>query len=475
MPSLGLAMIVKNGAETLRECLNSVSGLADQIVIADTGSSDGTPQLARELGAEVFDFPWQDDFAKARNAALQALTTDWVLVLDADEELDAEARTAIPSLLGNSRFGGYGVTLRNYLPLKFGVGGHAPSIRPIQSPVRRAAGARTYADFKLYRLFRRHPDIYYTGRVHELIEPQIRAHGLQFGPANFMIHHFGHVISMDKMRAKDELYRRLGILKIQDSPDDPQSWTEIGQLEYERFHNYTTAMEYLKKALALPGHSNIPYLSLANLYVDIQANDRALELLARVSMKGRSAGAKENIRGDALYNLGQLKGARSAYLRALELLAEDARIASKLGLTEVRLGLKKNGLARVARALKAAPDIYEVHDRMIKAYILMGLLPQAAEAAEQLAAVHRIAAAFLRAASICGQMKDWKTAETLVDQGLELFPHDAELLKARAELQREAGSVAPSAGMISVHRVELGTTVQRERPENALVHDRSLG
>jgi hypothetical protein len=72
-------------------------------------------------------------------------------------------------------------------------------------------------------------------------------------------------------------------------------------------------------------------------------------------------------------------------------------------------------------------------------------------------------------------MKDWKTAETLVDQGLELFPHDAELLKARAELQREAGSVAPSAGMISVHRVELGTTVQRERPENALVHDRSLG
>jgi tetratricopeptide (TPR) repeat protein len=290
-----------------------------------------------------------------------------------------------------------------------------------------------------------------------------------------MIHHFGHLISMDKMRAKDELYRRLGILKIQDSPDDPQSWTEIGQLEYERFHNYTTAMEYLKKALALPGHSNIPYLSLANLYVDIQANDRALELLARVSMKGRSAGAKENIRGDALYNLGQLKGARSAYLRALELLAEDARIASKLGLTEVRLGLKKNGLARVARALKAAPDIYEVHDRMIKAYILMGLLPQAAEAAEQLAAVHRIAAAFLRAASICGQMKDWKTAETLVDQGLELFPHDAELLKARAELQREAGSVAPSAGMISVHRVELGTTVQRERPENALVHDRSLG
>lgn len=478
MPSLGLAMIVKNGADTLRECLNSVAGLTDQIVIADTGSSDGTPKLAHELGAQVFDFPWQDDFAAARNAALNALTTDWVLVLDDDEELDPGARRAIPPLLGNPRIGGYTVTLRNYLPLRFGVGGHAPSIRPIQTPVRRVAGARTYADFKLYRLFRRHPEIYYTGRVHELIEPRIRAQGLQLASANFMIHHFGHVLSLDQVRAKDELYRRLGLLKIQDSPNDPQAWTEIGQLEYERFRNYTAAIDYLKKALALPGHSNVPYLALANLFVDIQANDRALELLARVSMNGRSAGAKENIRGDALYNLGQLKAARSAYLHALELLAEDARIASKLGLTEVRLGLKKHGLAWLMRALKAAPDAYEVHDRVIKAYILMGMLPQAAEAAQQLAAVHRTAAAILRAASICGQMNDWKTVASLVLQGLELFPRDVELLRARAEFQREAGPFAPSARTISQQSLELGTTVERtsgERPDKALMHNRTFG
>ncbi len=449
MPSLGLAMIVKNGAETLRECLNSVAGLADQIVIADTGSSDGTPHLARELGAEVFDFPWQDDFAKARNAALNALTTDWVLVLDDDEELDPAARHTIPPLLRNARIGGYAVTLRNYLPLRFGVGGHAPSIRPIQTPVRRASGARTYADFMLYRLFRRHAEIYYIGRVHELIEPRIRAQGLELASAAFMIHHFGHLISLDQVHAKDDLYRRLGLLKIQDSPSDPQAWTEIGQLEYERFRNYTAAIDYLKKALALPGHSNIPYLSLANLYVDIQANDRALEVLARVSMKERSAGAKENIRGDALYNLGQLKEARSAYLRAIDVLPEDARLASKLGLTEVRLGVKKNGLARLARALKAAPDAHEVHDRMIKAYILLGQLPQAAEAAEQLATVYPTASAFLRAASIHGQTKDWKTVKNLVVRGLELFPHDAELLKAQAELERQSVTLAARTHTIS--------------------------
>ena len=77
MASLGLAMIVKHSAHSLRECLGSVAGLTDEIVIADTGSTDGSPQLARDLGAKVFDFAWQDDFARARNAAPQALTTDW--------------------------------------------------------------------------------------------------------------------------------------------------------------------------------------------------------------------------------------------------------------------------------------------------------------------------------------------------------------------------------------------------------------
>src|SRR5277367_1611612 len=135
MPSLGLAMIVKNGASTLRECLAIVAGLADQIVIADTGSTDGTAPLARELGATVFDVPWQDDFSHARNAALQALTTDWALVMDDDEELDPEARAKIPSLIENAAVGGYCLTLRNYLPVRFGLGGHAPSVEPNYSGI----------------------------------------------------------------------------------------------------------------------------------------------------------------------------------------------------------------------------------------------------------------------------------------------------------------------------------------------------
>ncbi len=342
MPSLGLAMIVKNGAKTLRECLASVAGVTNQVVIADTGSTDGSPQLARELGANVFDFPWQDHFAQARNAAVQALTTDWVLVMDDDEELASEARAEIPSLLGDPAVAGYLVTLRNHIPVKFGSGGHAPSVKSNDSTMPRAERAAAYAEFAICRLFRRRPEVYYLGRVHEHVEPSIRALGLELRSSNLVIHHFGHLCSPVELQSKNEFYRRLGRLKVQDTPNDPEVWVELGLQEYEQFKNYPAGIECFKKALALnPSYSYVPALSLANLYVEIGSNAEALELLSKVVMTGRSSGAKEHTRGDALYNLGRLKEARPAYIRALNIIPEDMRIASKLGLTEVRLGLKK--------------------------------------------------------------------------------------------------------------------------------------
>ncbi len=432
-------MIVKNGAETLRECVQSVAGLVVQIVIADTGSSDGSVQLARELGAQVFECPWQDDFAQARNAAIRALTTDWALVMDDDEELDSQATLKIPSLLANAGVGGYLVTLRNYIPVKFGSGGHAPSIKPNDSRMPRAQRAGAYADFANCRLFRRHPEIYYVGRVHEHVEPRIRALGLELAPANFVIHHFGHLCSGAELHSKNEFYRNLGRLKVKDSPRDPEAWTELGLQEYEQFRNYSAAIECFNRALLLnPNYPSVPTLSLANLYVEIQADERALELLSSIALKGRAGGERENVRGDALYNLGRLKEARSAYLHALGILPEDARIASKLGLTEVRLGLKKNGLARLTKALKANPEMFEMHDRVIKAYILTEMMTQAAEAAERLAVELPTPATIARAASIRAHMKEWRTAETVITCGLQLFPQNQELLQLKKEVEQES-------------------------------------
>jgi len=87
-PRLALAMIVKNEAAHLARCLDSVRPWVDHMLVLDTGSSDDTIVIAERAGAEVRHFVWCDDFAVARNAALDAVADyDWVLVLDADETL----------------------------------------------------------------------------------------------------------------------------------------------------------------------------------------------------------------------------------------------------------------------------------------------------------------------------------------------------------------------------------------------------
>ena len=87
MARISVVMIVKNEAAVLGRCLDSVTE-ADEIIICDTGSTDGTLEIARRYTEKVFtDYVWEDHFAKARNHALAKATGDWVLSIDADEFL----------------------------------------------------------------------------------------------------------------------------------------------------------------------------------------------------------------------------------------------------------------------------------------------------------------------------------------------------------------------------------------------------
>ncbi len=91
-PTVSLTMIVKNEAHNLTDCLESVQGLVNEIIVVDTGSSDDTREIALRNGAKVFDFPWCDSFAAARNEAVRRATGDWCLWLDADDRIDEENR-----------------------------------------------------------------------------------------------------------------------------------------------------------------------------------------------------------------------------------------------------------------------------------------------------------------------------------------------------------------------------------------------
>lgn len=94
-PRLSVAMIVRDAEDCLAATLDSVRNLADEIVVLDTGSRDSTIRIARQKATTVITRPWTDDFAAARNAALDAVTGDWVLWLDAGETLSPKTAEAL--------------------------------------------------------------------------------------------------------------------------------------------------------------------------------------------------------------------------------------------------------------------------------------------------------------------------------------------------------------------------------------------
>lgn len=104
--TLSLCIIARNEEANLGRAIRSFSGLADEVVVLDTGSTDGTVALAESLGARVVEWAWRDDFGAARNEAFSHAQCEWIFLLDADEELlpghleDLKSTLKEPDVLG---------------------------------------------------------------------------------------------------------------------------------------------------------------------------------------------------------------------------------------------------------------------------------------------------------------------------------------------------------------------------------------
>jgi len=197
------------------------------------------------------------------------------------------------------------------------------------------------------------------------------------------------------------------------------------------------ALNSLKRALALN-----PALGAANflagvIYLDMGQDQQALSSLEHCRGNDEYAVECEHSRGDALHNLGRLKEAEAAYKKGLQQAGHDPQMESKLGYVEVRLGVQA-GFLRMQNAIAALPLGAELHERLIKAYMAAGMLPEAAAAAEQFAATLVHPKTILRAAAIRAHLKQDEQARKIIEHGLEFFPQSVELQQVRAELAARA-------------------------------------
>lgn len=207
MPTLSLAMIVKNEEKNLGHCLASVKGLVDEMVVVDTGSTDGTVALAEGFGARIGHFPWQGDFAAARNESLRLCTGDWVLVMDADEAVDSLDHGKIREAISQANPAAYNLISRNYSETAGSVLLDQVVI-PNNSDYSEGAAYPYYGDAPNLRLFRRYPDLRYEGRVHEVLVPYFTRRNLPLGALDAVVHHFGKV-DYERERHKLTFYLEL--------------------------------------------------------------------------------------------------------------------------------------------------------------------------------------------------------------------------------------------------------------------------
>ena len=228
--TLSLSMIVRNEAERIAACLESVRGFADELVVLDTGSSDDTVAIAERCGAVVHHMRWPGDFAPARNEALRHVSGEWVLVLDADEQLLPEAREPLRELMAQPD-----LLLINLLRFE--------------------RGARQSPYSNVSRLFRRHPALSWSGAYHAMVDDsvaallQAEAHWrLTDCPVPALLHD-GYRPELLASGCKAQRLREAMETELARNPGDPYTCAKLGSLEVSE-GNRERGLALLEQGLA---------------------------------------------------------------------------------------------------------------------------------------------------------------------------------------------------------------------------------
>ena len=233
--TISLCMIVKNEEENLPRCLYSIKDYVDEIIIVDTGSTDRTVEIANDFGAKVFIHPWEGNFSKARNYSLKYATCDWILILDADHELEKADAHKLSETIKDKE--------ANYVFFR------------VYDTYKESKNLAVY-DFGL--LFRNHIGFHYSGIVHNAL---ITTDAI-IKKSNIRIYHHGYNLSEEKMDEKFERTSTLLKKQIETDSHNPVPHMYLGISHMDR-RMYESAIKHSKRAISLSednGSNKIDFL-----------------------------------------------------------------------------------------------------------------------------------------------------------------------------------------------------------------------
>lgn len=287
--TLSLCMIVKNEEDVLERALQAVT-FADEIIVVDTGSTDGTKAVAEKYTDKIFDFKWRDDFAAARNFAIEKATCDYWMWLDADDVIPVSTARGIASIMKSMD----GSTDAVMLPYSLGCDDKG---KPLYT-------------FYRERILKNGVGFKWRGRVHEAV------------PLRGNVVRAPYSIVHSKPQGKTSGTRNLDIYRKMKKEGEHFGPRETYYYARELYHNgeYSSAADEFEKFLTMKGGflPNIKdaHLMLSKAYTKLGKRDRALNTLLKSLAFGEPSGEIACEIGLAFFSRGDYKTAAYWFERA---------------------------------------------------------------------------------------------------------------------------------------------------------------
>ena len=232
-PLLSIGMIFKNEIRCLERCMKSLEPLRQavscELVMADTGSDDGSREIAEKYADILFDFPWINDFSAARNAVMDRCSGVWYLSIDADEWLDKNIEELVSFLKADRPFEWASLHIFNY-----------------DTPELENGGA--YADFITIRMARMSTGIRFEGRIHEHWDIENHSHVTHL-LSKTVLHHDGYLFT-NQAQALAKARRNMELLQIQ-LEQDPENLVTL--LQCAECAAKEESIRYVQRALDANG------------------------------------------------------------------------------------------------------------------------------------------------------------------------------------------------------------------------------
>lgn len=319
MQTLTVCIIAKNEENTIKDCLESIKSVTNEIIVVDTGSTDNTKEIASQYTDKIYDFVWCDDFSAARNETLKHATSDWILVIDCDERLSDPER------------------LKKLLEYK-----NVDAWLLVQETP--CENNKTLCHTT--RLFRNHKNIYWQNKIHEVVDVSILQNNYNIGKSSLTLKHLEkpkdlsskYQWYLDILATDYEnplRYYYIGVCNIAlGNYGDGAAYLqealteELGKGMKALLHlliadyflikeDFYKAIIHCSKSIELCPKQYRGYVALAGLYISINEFNKALETVDKVINRLKEK-PYTDLSNDNLYDINHLEETRSWIYQNIE-------------------------------------------------------------------------------------------------------------------------------------------------------------